>query len=61
LLAKEWVVVINHTPRKGNACADVMTKMGALSTSHLLKIDTPSQELLNPLSTDAQGIVFTRE
>jgi hypothetical protein len=53
--------VINHTPRKGNACADVMAKMGALSTSHLLKIDTPPQELLSPLSTDAQGIVFTME
>jgi ribonuclease HI len=33
LLANEWEVVISHTLREGNACADVQAKMGALSTS----------------------------
>jgi hypothetical protein len=61
LLAKEWDVMINHTLRKGNACADVMAKMRALSTSHLVKIDTPPHELLRPLSADAHGVVFIRE
>jgi hypothetical protein len=37
------------------------TNMGALSTSHLVEIDTPPQELLRPLSADAQGVVFIRE
>jgi hypothetical protein len=53
--------MINHTLREGNACADVMAKMGALSASHLVKIDTPPQELLRPLSADARGVVFIRE
>jgi ribonuclease HI len=61
LLAKDWNVMINHTLREGNACADVMAKMGALSNSHLVKIDTPPQKLLRPLSADAQGVVFIRE
>jgi hypothetical protein len=61
MLAKDWDVMINHTLREGNACADVMAKMRALSTSHLVKIDTHPQELLRPLSADAQGVVFIRE
>jgi hypothetical protein len=36
-------------------------KMAALSTSYLVKIDTPPQELLRPLSADARGVVFIRE
>ncbi|PNX82170.1 resistance protein PRG, partial [Trifolium pratense] len=61
LLANEWDVVINHTLREGNACADVMAKLGAMSTSPLVKIDAPPRELLCPLSADARGVVFTRE
>jgi ribonuclease HI len=61
LLGKDWDVMINHTLREGNACGDVMAKMGALSASHLVKIDTPPQELIRPLSADAQGAVFIRE
>ncbi|PNX70246.1 ribonuclease H [Trifolium pratense] len=61
LLANEWDVVINHTLREGNACADVMAKMGVMSTSLLVKIYTPPHELLFPFSDDTGGIVFTRE
>ncbi|KAK2403822.1 hypothetical protein QL285_053224 [Trifolium repens] len=53
LLANEWNVVINHTLREGNACADVMEKKGALSTSHLVKIYTTPRELHSLLSADA--------
>ncbi|PNX59937.1 hypothetical protein L195_g059935, partial [Trifolium pratense] len=44
-----------------NACVDVMAKLGAMSTSPLVKIDAPPRELLCPLSADARGVVFTRE
>jgi hypothetical protein len=57
LLANEWDVVINHTLRVGNACADVMAKMSSLSTSRLVKIDTPPSELHSSLSVDARGVV----
>jgi ribonuclease HI len=61
LLANEWEVVISHTLREGNASADVPAKMGALSTSQLVKISTPPHELQSPLSADAHGVVFSRE
>ncbi|PNY05933.1 hypothetical protein L195_g002393 [Trifolium pratense] len=61
LLANKWDVVINHTLREGNTCADVMAKMSVMATSPLVKIDTPPQELLCPLSDDARVVVFTRE
>jgi hypothetical protein len=61
LLANEWEVVISHTIREGNACAVVLTKMGALSTSQLMKIITPPHELQSSLSADTHGVVFSRE
>jgi hypothetical protein len=57
LLANEWDGVINHTLRVGNVCADVMAKMSSLSTSHLVKIDTPPSELHSSLYVDARGVV----
>jgi ribonuclease HI len=61
LLPYEWEVVISHTLREENACADVLAKMGELSTSQLVKINTPHHELQAPLSADAHGVVFSRE
>ncbi|GAU15365.1 hypothetical protein TSUD_04340 [Trifolium subterraneum] len=45
----------------GNVCVVVMAKMSAMSTSRLVKIDTPFHELLHPLFADARGVVFTRD
>jgi ribonuclease HI len=61
MLNREWDVVINHTFREGNACADIMAKIGASAASPLTRIDTPPPALLDPLSADARGVVFTRE
>ncbi|GAU39987.1 hypothetical protein TSUD_211080 [Trifolium subterraneum] len=55
LLANDWEVVIDHTFREGNACADVLAKMGAASDSPLVKISTPPCDLSMPLLADAQG------
>jgi hypothetical protein len=52
---------IEHTFRKGNACADVLAKMGVSATSPLVIIDYPPPELSNALRADAWGVVFTRE
>ncbi|PNX67223.1 hypothetical protein L195_g055513, partial [Trifolium pratense] len=41
LLARDCDVVVDHTFRKGNACANVLAKMGALSNSPLVTISTP--------------------
>ncbi|PNY08513.1 ribonuclease H [Trifolium pratense] len=61
LLTRDWEVAINHTLREGNACADALAKMGALSDSSLVKISTPPSDLSMLLLADAQGIVFIRE
>ncbi|PNX93234.1 ribonuclease H [Trifolium pratense] len=61
LIARDWEVVIDHTFRKGNACADMLAKIGALSTSPLVTISTPPSELSLPLLANAQGVGFIRE
>jgi ribonuclease HI len=61
LLDRDWEVVIKHTLREGNACADVLAKMGALSDSSLVIISSPPVDLAAPLLADAQGVVFIRE
>jgi ribonuclease HI len=61
LLDRDWDVMVIHTLREGNACADVLAKMVALSTTPLVKISSPPSELNIPLLADAQDVVFTRE
>jgi ribonuclease HI len=61
LLDRNWEIVVEHTLREGNACADVLAKMGALSDSPLVKISSPPVDLAIPLLADAQGVVFFRE
>jgi hypothetical protein len=58
LLARDWDGVINHMLWEGNAFADVLSKMGALSTGPLVKFSTPLSELSLPLRADAWGVVF---
>ncbi|PNX61255.1 ribonuclease H, partial [Trifolium pratense] len=36
LLRRDWNVVVDHTLREGNACADVLAKMGASANSSLV-------------------------
>ncbi|PNX81909.1 hypothetical protein L195_g037934, partial [Trifolium pratense] len=45
MLENDWEVVITHTLREGNACADVLAKMDAIWNSPLVKISTPSSDL----------------
>jgi hypothetical protein len=61
LLNKDWSVVVNHTLREGNACADVLAKMGAASNSPLIILDEPPSQLASALHADAWGVAFVRE
>jgi hypothetical protein len=36
---------VEHTLQEGNACADVLAKMGALSDSPLVKLSLPPTDL----------------
>jgi ribonuclease HI len=60
MLDNDWEVVITHTLREGNACADVLAKMGAISNSPMVKISAPPSNLLRPLMEDASGVEFVR-
>ncbi|XP_045810552.1 uncharacterized protein LOC123904995 [Trifolium pratense] len=61
LLDRDWNVVINHTLREGNACADMLAKMGANTISPLVKLVVPPSELSPHLFADAWGVTFVRE
>ncbi|PNX77516.1 hypothetical protein L195_g033484 [Trifolium pratense] len=53
LVDKDWDVVVEHTLREGNVCADVLVKMGALFGLPLVKITTPPSDLSMPFVADA--------
>ncbi|XP_045809693.1 uncharacterized protein LOC123904038 [Trifolium pratense] len=53
MLENDWEVVITHALREGNACAEFLAKMGAISNSPLVKISISPSDLLRPLLEDA--------
>ncbi|MCI46256.1 hypothetical protein A2U01_0067496, partial [Trifolium medium] len=61
LLANDWEVILSHTLREENACADVLAKLGASFDSPLVNVSTPPRELIRPLRDDAWGVEFIRE
>jgi hypothetical protein len=50
---RDWTVVINHTLHEGNACADMLAKMGASSICPFVMIVVPPDELSLHLHADA--------
>jgi ribonuclease HI len=61
LLSKDWNIVINHTFREGNACADLLAKMGASANLSLVILEDPPSQLSSALQADAWGVAFVRE
>ncbi|MCI59607.1 ribonuclease H protein, partial [Trifolium medium] len=61
LLDRDWTIVINHTLREGNACADMLAKMGANSIAPLVKLVVSPAEMSTHLLADAWGVAFVRE
>ncbi|GAU21466.1 hypothetical protein TSUD_241890 [Trifolium subterraneum] len=61
LLTRDWNVVINHTFREGNACADLLAKMGASASSPMVILEEPPSQLSSAFRADAWGVAFIRE
>jgi ribonuclease HI len=61
LLSKDWNVVINHTFQEGNACADVLAKMGASTNSPLVILEESPPQFSSALRAYAWGVAFVRE
>jgi hypothetical protein len=53
-------VLIEHTLREGNKCADVLAKIGASSNAPLVVLSDPPLDLVQPLQDDARGVTFVR-
>jgi hypothetical protein len=58
IITVRWLL---DTLCEGNACADVLAKMDAISNSPMVKISAPSSDLLRPLMDYASGVEFVRE
>ncbi|KAK7260660.1 hypothetical protein RIF29_26901 [Crotalaria pallida] len=60
LLSRDWSVVLRHTLREGNQCADILAKKGSAMNSGLTVFDVPSPDLMLALLADYLGIMFPR-
>ncbi|GAU30014.1 hypothetical protein TSUD_160990 [Trifolium subterraneum] len=61
LLRRDWIVAVIHTLREGNACADVLAKMGSSESSAQVVLDEPPPQLSSALHADALGVAFARD
>jgi hypothetical protein len=48
--------LFHHTLREGNACTDVLAKLGASSDTSLLNVSIPPNEFVRPLFDDTWGV-----
>jgi ribonuclease HI len=60
ILNRNWHVVILHTYREGNACADFLAKHGARNNRGFTSIAIPPAGLNLCLLADASGVYFSR-
>jgi ribonuclease HI len=60
VLDRDWVVILEHTLREGNAVADLLAKMGAHAASRLQVLDSPPPAALPLLADDHRGTLFLR-
>ncbi|XP_024633938.1 uncharacterized protein [Medicago truncatula] len=54
-------VIVYHTLKEGNQCADFMAKLGAYSDTELFYHSSPPDDLLNLLRMDAAETFFSRD
>ncbi|XP_057432510.1 uncharacterized protein LOC130725282 [Lotus japonicus] len=60
LLSRPWEVLLKHTLREGNACADFLTKHGADQQGDLVVVEEPPQDIALLLLADASGVASMR-
>jgi ribonuclease HI len=60
ILNRDWQVLLHHTFREGNACADFLAKLGATGSEVFSSISNPPAGLHLPLLADASGTCFSR-
>ena len=58
---EDWTVMVEHSLREGNACADMLAKMGATNDECFTRWTAPPSELSLLLQADAQGVQFLRQ
>jgi hypothetical protein len=61
LLNLPWNVLLTHTLREANECADFLTKHGANHDSSWCSLDTPLPGLKEFLLDDASRVQFLRQ
>jgi len=59
-LAKDWTVTIHHILQEGNSCGDVLAKLKANSSYHLITVNESPLCLSSALIDDALGVSFLR-
>ena len=57
-MAKDWTISLHNTLREGNACADVLAKLGAINVDPLIMLQMPPSSLSLALLADALGVSF---
>ena len=60
LIARDWVVRLEHILREGNAVADLLAKDGARGNSRLTLLESPPSAALPLLADDYRGTLFLR-
>jgi ribonuclease HI len=60
MLRRDWRVVLLHTLREGNSCADFLAKHGANSNDNYVSLANPPVGLNLHLLADASGTWFSR-
>lgn len=59
-LLEQNKIIVCHTLREGNQCADFMVKLGSLSNVDLLIHPSPPDDIMTLLKNDAAGTFFSR-
>ena len=49
-----------HVLREGNKCADYLSKLGRIQGEQLMRVMVPTNELVDLLKADMQGIAYQR-
>jgi ribonuclease HI len=60
LLEMEWEVVINHSYREANKCADVLANIGCTIDTQMVYYDSCPRECFDVMSADVMGIATPR-